>query len=187
MTRRFFVPIALLLLTGPALADCTDEVCVSLRNILTARSLNFATIRGKATVDTRGDAVWQGTQAIRSLINTCYVYKRGEGARYEYRCDSSGFGAQPPQSAEMAKQTAADVKAAFQAADPAIVWFEDPASRALADVEGFKGTEGWYGGYAKNKAMVARVETIISNRQCDHRYDICKAVGAARLEMSHQA
>ena len=43
------------------------------------------------------------------------------------------------------------------------VWFEDPASRALADVEGFKGTEGWYGGYAKNKAMVVRVETVISS------------------------
>jgi hypothetical protein len=96
------------------------------------------------------------------LINACYVYKRGEGSRYEYRCDSSGFGAQPPQSAEKAKQIAADVKAAFQAADPAVVWFEDPASRALADVEGFKGTEGWYGGYAKNKAMVVRVETVIS-------------------------
>jgi len=95
------------------------------------------------------------------LINTCYVYKRGEGARYEYRCDSSGFGAQP-QSAEQAKRIAADVKAAIQTADPAVVWFEDPASRALGDIEGFKGTEGWYGGYAKNKAMLVRVETIIS-------------------------
>jgi hypothetical protein len=105
--------------------------------------------------------VWQGTQAIGSLIDTCYVYKRGEGSRYEYRCDSSGFGAQP-QSAEKAKQIATDIKAALQAVDPAVVWFEDPASRALADVEGFKGTEGWYGGRAKNKAMVARVETIVS-------------------------
>src|SRR5262249_42598916 len=161
MTRRLFVPVALLLLTAPALADCTDEVCVSLQKILTARYSNFAKFRGKATVDTRGAAVWQGTQAIGNLISTCYVYKRGEGARYEYRCDSSGFGAQPPQSAEKAKQIAADVKAAFQGGDPAIVWFEDPASRALADVEGFKGTEGWYGGYAKN--MVARGEPMISN------------------------
>jgi hypothetical protein len=163
MTRRLFVPVAMLLLTGPALADCTDEVCVSLQKILTARSGNFATIRGKATVDTRGDPVWEGTQPIGSLINTCYVYKRGEGARYEYRCDSSAFGAEPHQSAEKAKQIATDIKAAFQAADPSVVWFEDPASRALADVEGFEGTEGWYGGYAKNKAMVARVETIISS------------------------
>jgi hypothetical protein len=163
MTRRVSVPVALLLLTGSALADCTDDVCVSLQKILTARSGNFAKLRGKATVDTRGDAVWQGTQPIGSLINACYVYKRGEGLRYEYRCDSSGFGAEPPQSAEKARQIAADVKAAFQGADPAVVWFDDPASRALADVEGCKGTEGWYGGYAKNKAMVARVETIISN------------------------
>ena len=163
MTRRLFVPIALLLLTGPALADCTDEVCVSLQKILTARSSNFAKLKGNATVDTRGDAVWQGTQPIGGLINTCYIYKRGEGARYEYRCDSSGFGPQPLQSPEKAEQIAADVKAAFQVADPSVVWFEDPASRALADVEGFKGTEGWYGGYVKNKAMVARVETIVSS------------------------
>jgi hypothetical protein len=127
MTRRLFMPVALLLLTGPALADCTDDVCVSLQKILAARSGNFAKLKGKATVDTRGDAVWQGTQPIGSLINACYVYKRGEGSRYEYRCDSSGFGAQPPQSAEKAKQIAADVKAAFQAADPA----RSPTSKDL--------------------------------------------------------
>jgi hypothetical protein len=161
MTRRLLVPIVLLLLTGPAWAECTNDICVSLQKILAARSGSFAKLKGKATVDTRGDAVWQGTQPIGSLINTCYVYKRGEGARYEYRCDSSGFGAQP-QSAEQAKQIAADVRAAFQTADPAVVWFEDPASRSLGDIEGFKGTEGWYGGYAKNKAMLVRVETIIS-------------------------
>jgi hypothetical protein len=163
MTRRLFVSVALLLLTGPAWADCSDDVCVSLQKILAARSGNFAKLKGKPTVDTRGDEVWQGTQPIGSLINACYVYKRGEGARYEYRCDSSGFGAQAPQSPEQAKQIAANVKAAFQAADPAVVWFEDPASRALVDVEGLKGTEGWYGGYAKNKAMVVRVETIVSS------------------------
>ncbi len=156
------MPVALLLLTGPAFADCADEVCGSLQKILAARSGNFAKLKGKATVDPRGDPVWQGTQVIGNLINTCYVYRRGEGARYEYRCDSSGFGAQP-QSAEEAKRIAADVKAAFQAADPAVVWFEDPASRTLGDIEGFKGTEGWYGGYAKNKAMVVRVETVISS------------------------
>ena len=33
MTRRLFVPIALLLLTGPALADCTDEVCVTCSDV----------------------------------------------------------------------------------------------------------------------------------------------------------
>jgi hypothetical protein len=163
MTRRLrlVVPALAVLLATPASADCTDEVCGSLQKILAARSGNFAKLKGKPTVDARGDAVWQGTQAIGSLIGTCYVYKRGEGARYEYRCDSSGFDAQP-QSAEKARQIAADVKAAFQITDPAVVWFEDPASRALADVEGFKGTEGWYGGYAKIKAMVVRVETVIS-------------------------
>jgi hypothetical protein len=131
MTRRLFMPVALLLLTGPALADCTDDVCVSLQKILAARSGNFAKLKGKATVDTRGDAVWQGTQPIGSLINACYVYKRGEGSRYEYRCDSSGFGARPPQSAEKAKQIAADVKTAFQAADPAVVWLKtQPLARS---------------------------------------------------------
>ncbi len=158
---RLAAPALALLLATPASADCTDEVCGSLQKILAARSGSFAKLKGKPTVDTRGDAVWLGMQAIGSLINTCYVYKRGEGGRYEYRCDSSAFGAQP-QSAEKAKQIAVDVKAAFKAADPAIVWFEDPASRALAEVEGFKGTEGWYGGYAKNKAMLIRVETILS-------------------------
>jgi hypothetical protein len=159
---RLAAPALAMMLATPAMAECADEVCASLQKILAARSGNFAKLKGKPSVDTRGDAVWLGTQAIGGLINTCYVYKRGEGARYEYRCDSSAFGAQP-QPAEKAKQIAADVKAAFQAADPAVVWFEDPASRALADIEGFKGTEGWYGGYAKNKAMVARVETILSN------------------------
>jgi hypothetical protein len=159
---RLAAPALAMMLATPAMAECADEVCASLQKILAARSGNFAKLKGKPSLDTRGDAVWLGTQAIGTLINTCYVYKRGEGARYEYRCDSSAFGAQP-QPAEKAKQIAADVKAAFQAADPAVVWFEDPASRALADVEGFKGTEGWYGGYAKNKAMVVRVETILSN------------------------
>ena len=104
-----------------------------------------------------------GTQPIAGLINACHIYKRGEGVRYEYRCDSSGFGTQPSQSAEKVKQIAASTKPALQAADPTLVWFDDPASRALADIEGFRGTEGWYGGYAKNKPMVARVEIVVSN------------------------
>ena len=54
-------------------------------------------------------------------------------------------------------------KAAFQAADPTLAWFEDPATRALAGIEGFQGTQGWYGGYVKNKSMVARVEIVLSN------------------------
>ena len=118
---RLVAPILGLMLATPALADCTDEVCGSLQKILAARSGNFAKLKGKATVDPRGDPVWQGTQAIGGLINTCYVYKRGEGARYEYRCDSSGFGAEPSQPPEKAKQIAEAVKAAFQAADPTLV------------------------------------------------------------------
>jgi hypothetical protein len=149
---RLVAPVLALMLATPALADCADEVCASLQKILAARSGNFAKLKGKATVDPRGDPVWQGTQAIGGLINTCYVYKRGEGARYEYRCDSSGFGAEPSQPPEKAKQIAEAVKAAFQAADPTLVWFEDPATRALAGIEGFQGTQGWYGGYVKNKS-----------------------------------
>ena len=96
---RLVAPVLALMLATPAFADCADEVCASLQKILAARSGNFAKLKGKATVDPRGDPVWQGTQAIGGLINTCYVYKRGEGARYEYRCDSSGFGAEPSQHA----------------------------------------------------------------------------------------
>jgi hypothetical protein len=66
-------------------------------------------------------------------------------------------------SSEKAKKIAEGVKAAFQSADPTLVWFEDPAARALADIQGFHGTEGWYGGYAKNKAMLVRVESIVSD------------------------
>ena len=137
--------------------------CASNSRILAARSGNFAKLKGKTAVDPRGDPVWQGTQSIAGLIDACYIYKRGEGARYEYRCDSSGFGTQPSQSAEKVKQIAASVKAALQAADPTLVWFDDPASRSLADIEGFRGTEGWYGGCAKNKSMVARVEIVVSD------------------------
>jgi hypothetical protein len=163
MRLRLLVPMITVLIAAPAYADCADDVCGSLQKILAARSGNFAKLKGKTAVDPRGDPVWQGTQPIAGLINACYIYKRGEGARYEYRCDSSGFGTQPSQSAEKVKQIAASVKAALQAAGPTLVWFEDPASRSLADIEGFRGTEGWYGGYAKNKSMVARVEIVVSD------------------------
>jgi hypothetical protein len=163
MRLRLLVPIFTLLFAAPASADCADDLCGSLQKILAARSGNFAKLKGKPTIDTRGDPVWEGTQAISGLISACYIYKRGEGSRHEYRCDSSGFGTQTSQSTEKVKQIAESVKAAFQAVEPNLVWFEDPASRALADIEGFHGTEGWYGGYAKNKSMVARVEIVVSN------------------------
>ena len=59
MARWQLAPIALLLLAGPASAECTNDVCVSLQKILAARSGSFAKLKGKPTVDTRGDAVWQ--------------------------------------------------------------------------------------------------------------------------------
>jgi hypothetical protein len=159
-----FAPFLLLLPHAtPAFADCADDVCGALQKILAARSGNFAKLKGRPTTDPRGDAAWAGTQAITGLIDTCYIYKRGEGARYEYRCDSSASGPQTSQPPERTKQIAASVKAALQAVDPALVWFEDPATRALADIEGFHGSEGWYGGYAKNKAMVARIEVVLSD------------------------
>jgi hypothetical protein len=137
MKPRLLVPIVALMLAAPAYADCAGDLCGSLQKILAARSGNFAKLKGKPAIDPRGDPVWDGTQPISGLINACYIYKRGEGSRYEYRCDSSGFGTLTSQSPEKGKQIAASVKAAFQAADPTLVWFEDPASRALADIEGF--------------------------------------------------
>ena len=163
MRLRLLVLFVALMVAAPAYADCADDLCGSLQKILAARFRNFAKLKGKPAIDPRGDPVWDGTQPISGLIDACYIYKRGEGSRYEYRCDSSGFGTLTSQSPEKGKQIAASVKAAFQAADPTLVWFDDPASRALADIEGFRGTEGWYGGYAKNKSMVARVEIVVSD------------------------
>ena len=162
MKPRHLLPFFLVLFASPALADCSDDVCDSLQKIFAARSGNFAKLKGKPATDPRGDPVWLGTQAIAGLIDACYVYKRGEGSRYEYRCDASGFGAHTGQPAEKIIQIADGIKAAFQSADPNLVWFEDPASRALAEIDGFRGTAGWYGGYAKNKSMVARIEMVLS-------------------------
>jgi hypothetical protein len=163
MRRRLLLPFFLVLFAAPAHAACSDAVCDSLQKIFAARSGNFAKLKGKPATDPRGDPVWLGTQTIAGLIDACYIYKRGEGSRYEYRCDSSGFGAQTAQPAEKTKQIAESIKAAFQSADPNLVWFEDPASQALATIEGFRGTAGWYGGYAKNKSMVARIEIVLSD------------------------
>lgn len=154
MRRWIFGALFTLLSVAPAFADCTDEPCGSIQKILQARSGSFAKLKGKPATDPRGDAMWEATQTIPGLINYCYVYKSGESLRYEYRCDSSGLGATAPQSLEKAKQGAEKIKAAFQAADPKIRWFDDPAALALAAIDGFQGTEGWYGGYATNKLMV---------------------------------
>jgi len=159
MKVPIFVPILMLMLSAPAFADCSDDICGSIQKILQARSSNFAKFKGKPGVDPRGDALWAGTQTIPGLIDYCYVYKRGESSHYEYHCDSSGLGTQPPQSLEKGKQIAERAKSALQSADPKLMWFEDPAARALGDIDGFQGTEGWYGGYATKKISV-RVEIV---------------------------
>jgi hypothetical protein len=157
MKFRFVAAIVALTLPAPAYADCTDEACGSIQKILDARSGNFSKIKGKPALDPRGDPVLQGTQPIAGLMNACYIYKRGEGSRYEYRCET-----EPSQSLEEAKKVASVLKAAFQSAEPNLTWFEDPAVRALSEIEGFKGTEGWYGGFTKNKTVVVKIETIVS-------------------------
>ena len=146
-----------LMLPLPAFADCGNAACSAIQKILDARAGNFAKIKGKPTVDPRGDPAWQGTQPIAGLVTQCYVYRRGEGSRYEYRCNSE-ISASP----EQAKAIAAALKAAIQSAEPNIEWFDDPTVRTLADVEDFKGTEGWYGGFTKNKTVVVKVEAVAS-------------------------
>jgi hypothetical protein len=158
MKLPILVSMFALIIAVPAFAECGDDACRSIQKILEARSGNFAKIKGKPALDPRGDPVWEGTQAIAGLINACSINKRGEGSHYEYRCDSP-----TSHSPEKAKKIAESAKAAFQAADPMLVWFEDPAARALADIQGFHGTEGWYGGYAKNKAMPVKIESVVSN------------------------
>jgi len=98
MKLPIFVPIFALLFAVPAFADCGDDACRSIQKILEARSGNFSKIKGKPGLDPRGDPVWEGTQAIAGLINTCSINKRGEGSHYEYRCDS-----QASHSSEKAK------------------------------------------------------------------------------------
>lgn len=154
MRLGIFAVILTLLLPAPAFADCVDDACGAMQKILQARSGNFAKLKGKPGVDARGDAEWEGTQTIPGLINYCYVYARGEGSRYEYRCDASGVGAKPSLTLEKAKQIAESVKTTFQSADPSLKWFTDPTTLALAKIGGFEGSEAWYGGYAPNKLAV---------------------------------
>jgi len=157
VTKWIVASLFALMLPTAAFAECTDDVCSSIQKILGARSGSFAKIKGRPSLDPRGDPVWEGTQPIAGLTQYCYVNKRGEASRYEYRCDSV-----PSRSAEEAKKVAESVKAAFHSADPTLVWFDDPAAIALAGIDGFRGTEGWYAGYEKNKAMSAKVEVIVS-------------------------
>ncbi len=165
MRPRIFVAVAALMIATPAFAECTDDACDSILKILQARSGNFSNLKGKPGLDPRGDPVWEGTQAISGLIESCYIYKRGEGsrflARYDYHCEAPGYAAKTSLTLEKAKQIADGLKSAVQAADPKIVWLEDPEAGRLADIEGFAGTQGWYGGNAKNN-ITLKVEVIVS-------------------------
>jgi hypothetical protein len=162
MKLRVLVAIFTLAAAAPAFAECSDDLCGSIQKILAARAGNFSKFKGKPGRDPRGDPVWEGTQEISGLIGACVIYKRGEGSHYEYHCETSGLGTKPALTAERAKQIAARLKSAFQSADPKIVWFEDPAARTLGDIDGFQGTEGWYGGYAKNNIML-KIEIVVTD------------------------
>lgn len=159
MARAAFILLAALLVSAPAAADCTDDACLSIQKIIQARANNFSAFKGKAGVDPRGDNLWEGNQIIPGLIDYCYVYARGEGARYEYYCDASALGSKAFVPFEKAKQIAERAKAAVQAADPKLVWFEDPNAQALAGIDGFQGSQAWYGGYSKDKLTV-KVELL---------------------------
>jgi len=159
MVRRALALLAALLLSAPAFADCTDDACVSIQKIIQARANNFSAFKGKPGIDLRGDALWEGRQTIPGLIDYCYVYARGEGSRYEYYCDTSGLGSKAFVPLEKARQIAETVKVVFRSADPKLVWFEDPNAQALANIDGFEGSQAWYGGLSKDKLTV-KVEVL---------------------------
>jgi hypothetical protein len=154
MNFRFLLALFVLLSSSPAFADCTDDACRAIQKILQARSGSFSALKGKPGRDRRGDPLWEGKQSIPGLIDHCYVYPSGEGSRYEYYCDAAGLGADTSISLEKAKQIAEGLKTLLQSADPKLIWFADTAAFALANVDGFEGSEGWYGGYSKDKLAV---------------------------------
>jgi hypothetical protein len=156
MKRAILALPCAVLLSGAALADCADDVCSAIQKIFAARSGNFAKLKSKPGGTPKGDPRWRGTQTIPGLLDYCYVYARGEGARYEYRCDASPPGEAPVLSLDQARQIADRVKAAYQAADPKLEWFADPDAAALAKIAGFEASQAWYGGYAANK-LTAKV------------------------------
>lgn len=145
-----------LLFPAAAYADCANEVCGSIQKIFEARSGNFGKLKGKPGHAPKGDPFWQGTLTIPGLLNYCRVYARGEGARYEYRCDSSEAGTDATLPLAEAKVIANRLKSAIQSADSKLVWFDDPDAGALAKIEGFEGSQAWYAGTAPNK-LTAKV------------------------------
>jgi len=158
--RIFFVSVTLLF-CAPAFADCVDTACGPIQKILQARSSSFSKLKGKPGVDPIGDPAWAGTQGIPGVTDHCYVYKHGEGRRYEYRCIASGLATEASASLEKARQIGERLKAVFQSADSKLLWFADPDALHLANIDGFQGTEGWYGGYSPKK-LAMKIKVIAS-------------------------
>ena len=159
MRLRTVVFAMAFLFSAPAFAECTGNVCGAVQKLLEARSSNFAKFKGKPGIDPRGDTLWEGTYTIPGLMDYCYVYSRGESSHYEYHCEAAALGTQPSLPLERAKQIAETLKVAFQETDPKLVWLLDPAAYFLAKVEGFEGTEGWYGASPRTKIDV-RIKVV---------------------------
>jgi hypothetical protein len=155
MKFRLLALVPALTFSTSVYADCTD-VCNALQNILQDRSGNFAKLKGRPGTAPRGDRGWEGTQSIPGLINYCFVYARDSGAPYEYRCDAPDLEDVGWLPVETARKMAAKIKAAFQSADPKLIWYDDPASLTLANIAGFEASEAWYGGDAPNR-LIAKV------------------------------
>jgi hypothetical protein len=143
--------LAALSLSTSAHADCSDDVCRALQKILLDRPENFTKLKGRPSAAPKGDQGWEGTQSIPGLINYCFVYARGSRAVYEYRCDAPDMEDVGWLPLDTARKMAATIKAAFQSADPKLIWYDDPASVDLAKIRGFEASEGWNGGDAANK------------------------------------
>jgi hypothetical protein len=162
MKLRIFFLTVTLLFSAPAFAECVDTVCGSIQKILQARSSSFSKLKGKPEVHPIGDPSWAGTQTIPGVTDHCYVYKHGEGRRYEYRCIASELATEASASLEKARQIGETLKAVFHSADPKLLWFADPDALNLANIDGFQGTEAWYGGYSPKK-LTMKIKVIGSS------------------------
>jgi hypothetical protein len=156
MKHRFLALIIALSFPTSAYADCTDDVCRALQNILHDRSGNFTKLKGKPSAAPKGDQGWEGTQSIPGLINYCFVYARSSGGQNVYRCDAPDMEDVGWLPLDTARKMAATIKAAFESADPKLIWYDDPASFKLSKIRGFEASEAWNGGDAPNK-LIAKV------------------------------
>jgi hypothetical protein len=182
MTFRLLALVIALSFSTSAYADCTDDVCGALQKILQDRSGNFAKLKGKPSTAPKGDQGWEGTQPIPGLINYCFVYARGAGTPYEYRCDTSGLEDSGWLPVEVARKMTAKIKAAFQSADPKLTWYDDLTSLDLAKIEGFEASQGWDGGDAPNR-LIAKVSIFGSEATGTSVSVIVLAKPVARPEM----